>query len=406
MNQLRKRFVIRTGVAGWLFVALVASGCANLHSISRRTDVPDRPGVRAIHLDAQQRLVIFTAKRYCAEPSPDALAAYAAAIGVSGNTRAGDGGAGSIAASTAVASMGLRTQSITLMRDTLYRTCEASANGDLGPAQVAVLLTRSQHLAAVILAIEQLTGAIAMGPTAVGGSAGSNAAAVLLANAQAVEAAKRIEDEAKLASDDATKAESEAEAADSGSTSDLAAAEKALKDAVAAKEPADQIAAKQATVDEAEAKAKAASEKLADARTVASDKKSALARAADTRRLVEAARDNAILTTSAGTASNAQLGTISRTAPYPNQGKEIAKSVENMIVKLLEKSYERETCLIVLTDKKYIDRADQVVTLARSVNSEVQSLAATGVQTEVRARQGIVDYCLGQLGKNSTGGND
>src|SRR5262245_32856339 len=73
-------------------LGLAVAGCAtaNQTSIERRTVLP-RPidkgnypsdGV-AIHLDAQQRLLLYKPDgRYCAEPSPDALASFAASLGV------------------------------------------------------------------------------------------------------------------------------------------------------------------------------------------------------------------------------------------------------------------------------------------------------------------------------------
>jgi hypothetical protein len=57
-------------------------------------------------------------------------------------------------------SIGLRTQSITLMRDALYRICELYLNGAISEAAAVQLLQRSQDLSLGILAIEQLTGAV------------------------------------------------------------------------------------------------------------------------------------------------------------------------------------------------------------------------------------------------------
>ena len=115
----------------------------------------------AIHLDAQQRLVLATAMGFCAEPSPDALAAYTSSLGL--GIRASNLSAASVARTlaTSAGSIGLRTQSITLMRDALYRMCEASNNGHLANWEIAAFLRRSQDLTAVVLAIEQLTGATA-----------------------------------------------------------------------------------------------------------------------------------------------------------------------------------------------------------------------------------------------------
>ena len=156
----------------WVAKVIVASmlvfatGCANINTIGRTTPLPkanDR-GV-AIHLDAQQRLVLYSGQRYCAESSPDALQAYASALGLAGTQPSQ--GATSLAAGqqSHAASIGLRTQSITIMRDALYRMCEAYNNGILGDVMVATLLGRSQDLTAVILAVEQLTGAVAAQPS-------------------------------------------------------------------------------------------------------------------------------------------------------------------------------------------------------------------------------------------------
>src|SRR6186713_3517140 len=116
----------------WLILlaaGFTLSACgADFNSIGRRTTLTyDKQ--TAIHLDAQQRVVMVGRNGvYCAEPSPDAIAAYAqaAALGVSIPGQGAGSGAG--ASQSDVASIGLRTQSITLMRDALYRLCEASAN--------------------------------------------------------------------------------------------------------------------------------------------------------------------------------------------------------------------------------------------------------------------------------------
>ena len=58
------------------------------------------------------------------------------------------------------AGIGLHTQSITLMRDTLYHICEQAHNKTLGDGDVVQLLQRSQDMTLGVLAIEQLTGAV------------------------------------------------------------------------------------------------------------------------------------------------------------------------------------------------------------------------------------------------------
>lgn len=130
-----------------------------------------------------------TALGYCAEPSPDALSAYAASLGIGITTPANE--ALSIAQSLqgTAGSIGLRTQSITLMRDALYRMCEASNNGHLREWEVASFLRRSQDLTAVILAVEQLTGAITANQVILAPAATNMVSARLLSNEELLEQA-------------------------------------------------------------------------------------------------------------------------------------------------------------------------------------------------------------------------
>jgi hypothetical protein len=216
---------------GWLSLAsmVIISGCANLNTIDRTTSLPIEaskdPVGKVIHLDAQQRLVIYRAGKYCAEPSPDAMAAYAASLGLGLSIPGQGAGSLSQAQQSAVASIGLRTQSITLMRDALYRMCEAYHNGQLGDTHVVTLLARSQDLTAVILAVEQLTGAVAANQVALTGTAGSSASASLVSNQQLLDAARKNE-QAKTEALEASKKEQ---------TAAKAAADKAVADEAAAK---------------------------------------------------------------------------------------------------------------------------------------------------------------------------
>lgn len=180
-----------------LLGVLGMTACADLQTVGRTTRLPllvdannskVEPGV-AIHLDAQQRLVLARGEKYCAEPSPDALAAYASSLGF-GVSAPGQGAASlAQALQSSAGSIGLRTQSITLMRDALYRMCEAANNGDLNRLEVAMFLRRSQDLTAAVLAIEQLTGAVVAQQVILTGNANAAAAASLLSNQAAVEEA-------------------------------------------------------------------------------------------------------------------------------------------------------------------------------------------------------------------------
>lgn len=119
-------------------------------------------------LEADKRLAIvtekqefagnkeFTRKITCSEPSPDALTALAASL--SGESKTGVNIAA--AYSENVASIGLRTQSIQLLRDQLYSICQAYANQGLSSYTYQTLLAKNQQNTIALMAIEQLTGVL------------------------------------------------------------------------------------------------------------------------------------------------------------------------------------------------------------------------------------------------------
>lgn len=135
-------------------------GCGNFNSISR---VRKLGPVTSQFVDAKQRAVYVSNDKYgrsfsCAEPSPDALSAYAAALDAkvsTGKTAVGLSGA----SRESVASIGLRTQSIQLLRDTMFRNCEAAMNDLVDKNAYVIMQRRFQSVMVALLAIEQLTGA-------------------------------------------------------------------------------------------------------------------------------------------------------------------------------------------------------------------------------------------------------
>ncbi|MHA7872353.1 MAG: hypothetical protein ACX939_08390, partial [Hyphococcus sp.] len=96
----------------------------------------------------------------CAEPSPDALSALAASGGLAAEVFGQGKGQIQAALAESAGSIGLRTQSIQLMRDAMYRLCEGYMNGALGNAAFETLHRRFQNSMVAILAIEQLTGVV------------------------------------------------------------------------------------------------------------------------------------------------------------------------------------------------------------------------------------------------------
>lgn len=168
--------------------SLFASGCtlAEFSSINR-TFNPSMGDSRLI--DAKQRAIISIipqnrdarAPIVCAEPSPDAIQATAAALEGSGALEKPGAGAASLQAaagfSEGVASIGLRTQSIQLLRDSYYRNCEGFANGALDDVAFNIMHQRFQNHTVALLAIEQLTGAAIAPAAAAAASAGGEASA-------------------------------------------------------------------------------------------------------------------------------------------------------------------------------------------------------------------------------------
>ena len=73
------------------------------------------------------------------------------------------------------ASIGLRTQTITVLRDMMYRLCERYLNGATTESEFVTQAGRDRRLIVSVLAIEQLTGAVQPRTVVVGASSHSPA---------------------------------------------------------------------------------------------------------------------------------------------------------------------------------------------------------------------------------------
>ena len=138
--------------------------------------------MQTLSLDAKQRLVIVGTRRVkgeiprqvvCAEPSPDALVAQAAVLSASGNY-AGPKGSTNAAGNLGVgfqesaASIGLRTQSIQILRDGYYRLCEAYLNGAIATEEYQRVTLNLDTFINVALAIDGLGNAKSAPAVAIG----------------------------------------------------------------------------------------------------------------------------------------------------------------------------------------------------------------------------------------------
>jgi len=389
------RFVSQNLFAGLL--SLAVSGCANIATIDRTTLLPTHGAKhgKAVHLDIQQRLLVVNAAgKFCAEPSPDALAAYAAALGISASTSAQD--AVSAAANSNFASqaaqVGLRTQTITIKRDELFNLCALAANGEIGPAHVATSLARHQDQTAVALAIEQLTGPVFTSQAGLTARASGEAESVASSVSRGLDVVReeraradervadanqtvlsvqaqlddinarliRVETTKKELNTEKTRLEGELEkipttppAADASAEVKAAHLENTTK---AAELKADiqtlftQIT--DLTADEADldSRKKAAVERVANA----TEEKMRLAGRADelSRTFNELALNpNATLTTSAGRTSGLASFSNERDATKLTASAQVqvAKAVESIVKTALEKDYLTESCTSILT---------------------------------------------------------
>ena len=147
-------------------VTIGLQGCAYLTTYQKNVGEP----TTGVAMDAKQRLLLVNdvpgrnggpkVRRMCAEPSPDALSALGASVGASIISDVGATKQLAAALGESTASIGLRTTSIQLMRDAMYRACDAYLSGGIDDGYYASLQAHSQTLIVGLLAIEQLTGAV------------------------------------------------------------------------------------------------------------------------------------------------------------------------------------------------------------------------------------------------------
>jgi len=162
-------------VLSFATLCIALSGCiANQTSIYRQYSVTDPPETitDSVLIDARQRAILSQpAGRpalICAEPSPDALSAIsrAFAAGARANIEAAGGavtpeGAAQVSLAKslteAAAQLGSRNATIQLLRDGLYRQCEAYMNGAITEESYQKMSNRYVNAMVTLLAVERLT---------------------------------------------------------------------------------------------------------------------------------------------------------------------------------------------------------------------------------------------------------
>ena len=200
---------------------------------SRLIDAKQRAiiSVRRPELDANGRPVLYqeghkvkksSSLVVCAEPSPDALQATATALAADASSEQVEAVLKLALSNTnTAASIGLRTQTIQLLRDAYYRLCEAYLGDGIDSIAFDVMQRRFQNQITALLAIEQLTG------TVTAAQAGLNTTASADAGANAALLSRELE----KARDEEAKLTSEKEAAEK-QIEDLTAKETALNESI------------------------------------------------------------------------------------------------------------------------------------------------------------------------------
>lgn len=350
------------GIAGLgtALVLFLITGCANMTHLTRVRSVPESgEDASVILIDAKQR-AILTAKRsaseagsdpktvskaesagsdprlvQCAEPSPDAISALAASSSTSLSVKDQVNLATNLALSEGVASIGLRTQSIQLMRDSMYRLCEGYLSGAIDPMGFETLHRRMQSSMVAILAIEQLTGVMRPPSVVLGAQSTSGAAEeVMKLTEMTAEARKTSAAAEKVSIDAAAKAKTATDALpplqkdhdDKKKLADAAGATDAVRAAATdAKKKLDDGKA-------AETEAKSKSE------TAAKDLKDAQKQVEFLEKSLTNAQGGA-----AGTSTKAEIEAATKTAS-PSAVDSVATAVSKIVEDTLELSFTRELC--------------------------------------------------------------
>jgi hypothetical protein len=320
-------------------------GCANWNSIHH--DFRPNDG-DSLSIDAKQRVVYTVTKKYkdnvewkaiCAEPSPDALSALSASLGVDAAVASKALGV-AFSSQEAAASIGLRTQTIQTLRDAMYRLCEGYASGAIDDIGFARLQRRYQAIMLGLLSIEQLTGAVVANQAVLSGSATTRLGQNLSQITVLV---------------DKTRAKSVAAKADLViKTAEAEAAQKAKADAeTALKKLKDDPKSTEADTAKATTTFK---EKSQAASTAEEAKKTAAledtTQAAELANLESLRKDLDRATAIASTTANlVPVSTGAKGPPDSDAFIKVAETVKDIVTTIVEHDYSKETCMDAITSR-------------------------------------------------------
>jgi len=370
---MRNWQIVVIGLSGLL------TGCANWNSIHHTFGAGNDPP-QSISIDAKQRVVIAMAKRSaeydngkltseviarraCAEPSPDAISALASSMAGSGELTSEKVQAAlklqaALSQTETSSFVGIRTQTIQLLRDGMYRLCEAYMSDALDGRSYNRLQRRYQNLMMGLLSIEQLTGAIVAPQIAiVGGAAASQQGASELVRNQMTKGYT----DAKAGKADALKAKDSAKVKKQ-------AADNAVKD-IAANNPVDKTKLADA-VDQ---------QTLAEKTLISSEKEYdlAVAKEAVFKEGFEKALSVGVATVAGGSAQVLQ----NSPAKEGNDFAKMAETVRGIVELVINKALVADECFLTVSESmnSYTPTSiDEALRLSAAVGTEMARCSTLG----------------------------
>lgn len=384
---------MRRGVLLIAAASIALAGCANLNTVFHRF-TPDSGESAAV--DAKERIIFSLKKTYkgaapdggdlewravCAEPSPDALAAISASAGVSAEVLQ-KALSGALSSNESAASIGLRTQTIQLLRDSMYRLCEGYASGALDEIGFTRLQRRYQNVMLGLLAIEQLTGAVTSRQVVLGSKSEASTGQALNQLVSALEDAQKKVASATQTKDDAEKDSTAKEAALKAATDERTKLLAANSNNEKAQAVVDFDAKTFTPAKTAAAKAK---QSVADATTIVEQ---AQVGVDSIKKGLETARKN----TAAGSASGQfDTTTMLQSNLTGSQATAIADKVHDIVKLVVERDYTSETCFDTMASRQTSRMPEDMRLMAVSYcliamrQQSIRALAANPKDPDVRA---------------------
>jgi hypothetical protein len=204
------------GVAVLATMAVVCvGGCENWNSIYRETQLDS--GTTLV-TDAKQRAIINLRdyrhgrgpnhRIVCSEPSPDVAQAVSVALQAGASVSRGDTKVDAnlaLAMASQVAQLGERLAAIQLLRDKMYRACEAYANGATSQGGYISMLARIDKTMTTMLSVEMAAGAFGRNLASLSSNAsvgpGAAPEQVAAARQKLADATKELDDSTKAYND-------------------------------------------------------------------------------------------------------------------------------------------------------------------------------------------------------------